>query len=208
MQQAGLGDPTGSLWQMGGALLSPILTTCLFSEWAHGWQYFASDALEQASYIDLKQRLAFPHRRINAQAVGKTRLESCRSRFAASFLTAYPGSLALTFRDDELQSALRLRLGLATCFDGPDPFGYRRLAENLGGRTNAHHKLKNFDCSLETSLSGGRRRSSRSECGATAASNQCARARWRSETARSHSARFERSTGLTPLLRRHNRFTD
>ena len=46
----------------------------------------------------------------------------------------------MTFRDDELQSALRLRLGLATCFDGPDPFGYRRLAENLGGRTNARHK--------------------------------------------------------------------
>ena len=45
----------------------------------------------------------------------------------------------MTFRDSELQCAMRLRLGLAACLDGPDPFGYGRLADNLGGRTNARH---------------------------------------------------------------------
>ena len=34
---------------------------------------------------------------------------------------------------------VRFRLGLAVHFDGPDPHGFRRLADNTGGRLNARH---------------------------------------------------------------------
>ena len=35
--------------------------------------------------------------------------------------------------------AMRSRLGLASHFAGPDPHGFRRLADNLGGRISARH---------------------------------------------------------------------
>ena len=34
---------------------------------------------------------------------------------------------------------VRFRLGVAVHFDGPDPHGFRRLADNRGGRLNARH---------------------------------------------------------------------
>ena len=34
---------------------------------------------------------------------------------------------------------MRRRLGLPISIDGPDPHGHRRLAESLGGQTNARH---------------------------------------------------------------------
>ena len=84
-------------------------------EWIHGWQYHASNSLEHAAFTDLMRDVALPSRRRNAQATGKSRLMSCRGRFSAAWLTAYPGTGALEFQEAELQSAMRLRLGLATC---------------------------------------------------------------------------------------------
>ena len=108
-------------------------------EWQHGWQYHASNALEQAAYSDLRRELALPALRSNAQCTGKSRICSSRGRFSSSWLTAYPGTEAMTFLDDELRAAIRGRLGLAVTIDGPDPHGHRRLAESLGGRTHARH---------------------------------------------------------------------
>ena len=36
---------------------------------------------------------------------------------------------------------MRRRLGLAVVFEGPDPHGHRRLADNLGARLNARHDV-------------------------------------------------------------------
>ena len=108
-------------------------------EWPHGWQYHASNALEQAALASVKRDLALPSRRVNAQAVGKSRLESCMGRFAYSWLTACPGSMALTFSDEEIRCSMRRRLGVGVCIDGPDPHGHRRLAEGIGGRTQGRH---------------------------------------------------------------------
>ena len=109
-------------------------------EWAHGWQYHASNQLEKAAFSKLLRELALPSRRRNAQARGKTRVLSCCSRFSPSWLTACPTTGALTFRDDELCCLMRMRIGVAICLDGPDAHGYYRLADNVGGRTNARHK--------------------------------------------------------------------
>ena len=45
----------------------------------------------------------------------------------------------MTFLDSEFQCAVRSRLGLTVCLDGPDPHGHRRCADNLGDRMNARH---------------------------------------------------------------------
>jgi len=108
-------------------------------EWAHGWQYHASSTLEQCAYASLVRTLAMPSRRRNARSLGKARLISCQGPFAAAWLTAYPGSAAMTFLDIELQCAMRSRLGLTVCLNGPDPHGHRRCADNLGARINARH---------------------------------------------------------------------
>ena len=108
-------------------------------EWAHGWQYFASNALEHSTFTQFLQELALPSRRRNAQAVGKSRVHSCRGRYSSAWLAAYPGTEHLTFGDNELRCAVRARLGLAVCVDGPDAHGHRRLADSMGGRTHARH---------------------------------------------------------------------
>ena len=41
--------------------------------------------------------------------------------------------------DEEFACAMKFRLGLAVNFDGPDPHGFQRLADNQGGRLNARH---------------------------------------------------------------------
>ena len=46
---------------------------------------------------------------------------------------------ATTLDDKELGSTIRSPVGLALCIDGPDPYGHRRLTENLGGRTKPRH---------------------------------------------------------------------
>ena len=110
-------------------------------EWAHGWQYHASDALERCAYNELLRTLALPSRRLNAASLGKSRVMSCQGPFSAAWLTAYPGSQAMTFLDIEFQCAVRSRLGLTVCLDGADPHGHRRCADNLGARMNARHTV-------------------------------------------------------------------
>ena len=56
-------------------------------------------------------------------------------------MTALPTSPQTCFDNMELSCAMRRRLGLAVIFEGPDPHGHRRLADNLGGRLNARHTV-------------------------------------------------------------------
>lgn len=109
-------------------------------EWAHGWQYHASNVLEKSVFRQLQPALALPSHRSNAVSPGKTRLQSAGGRFAPSWLTSCPATGALTFQDDDLLCLMRMRIGLAICVDGPDPHGYYRLADSYGGRTHARHK--------------------------------------------------------------------
>ena len=39
-----------------------------------------------------------------------------------------------------MSTLVRMRLGLAVCTDGPDAFGYYRLADGLEGRRHARHQ--------------------------------------------------------------------
>ncbi len=52
---------------------------------------------------------------------------------------ACPITPGLRFADTELQFAVRRRLGVAACFEGPDPHGHCRLATSLGGGMQARH---------------------------------------------------------------------
>ena len=108
-------------------------------EWQHGWQYFASNAAEKSEQEGLKQELALPSTRRNAAATGKARLFSCTGRFAAAWMTIAPTSDSLTFTNAEILIAMRRRLGLAVCFDGPDTHGHLSLTTNVGARLNARH---------------------------------------------------------------------
>ena len=100
----------------------------------------SGSALEDEASNGLLRDLALPSHRSNAQSPGKARLHSCRGRFSSAWLTVCPTTDALWFYDCEMLCAVRRRLGLAVCIDGPDPHGHRRLAESLEGRMHARHK--------------------------------------------------------------------
>jgi hypothetical protein len=104
---------------------------------------------------ELKVNLALPSRRANARATGKTRLQSCMGRFSPTWLTACPTTAALTFRNDEMSALVRMRLGLAICADGPDAHGYYRLADGVGGRRHARHKVVIAACRQVLVEAGG-----------------------------------------------------
>ena len=53
--------------------------------------------------------------------------------FAATWLLASPTTEMLTIRNDELQCAVRRRLGIAVLFEGQDPHGHAKLADGTGG---------------------------------------------------------------------------
>ena len=108
-------------------------------EWIHGWQYHGSWNLEQAEARDLERTLALPSTRVNAVALGKTRLHSCRGRFAPSWLIVCPTSKHLKFCNEEFCCSMKFRLGLAVSSGGPDAHGFQHLADNRGGRLNARH---------------------------------------------------------------------
>ena len=112
--------------------------SCL-GEWAHGWQYHASDAIEHTEFEALLAVLALPRTRRNAAAQGKAHIHSCRGPFASSWLTVCPTSTQLQMKDTLFSCAVRRRLGLAVSFQGPDAHGYRRLADNTGARLNVRH---------------------------------------------------------------------
>ena len=104
-------------------------------EWAHGWQYHASNALEQTEYNSLLGALR--GRRGTGPLPGPARLRSCAGPFASVWLTAAPTSEALQLSTTEMQCTLRRRLGLPMegladrcegCRALLDPYGHHRLA--------------------------------------------------------------------------------
>ena len=85
-------------------------------------------------------RLGGPGARRNAATTGKARFHSCSGPYAAAWLTVFPTSPMLRFSNEELQCAMRRRLGLAICYEGPDTHGHHRINDNRGGRWEARHK--------------------------------------------------------------------
>ena len=116
---------------------SPDPAETELGEWRHGWQYHASNCIEQSAHTQLKQLLALPSTRSNAACAGKARLLSCTGRFASAWMVVAPRTDALSFTNQELLIAMRRRLGIAVSFEGPDAHGHASLATNLGARMNA-----------------------------------------------------------------------
>ena len=112
----------------------------LLGEWRHGWQYVASNPLQHTSFSDLRRSLALPSQRANATSTGKSRLYSCAGPFSGIWLLVCPTSDGLSFTNEQLQCAVKRRLGIAVTTDGPDPHGHLFLATTLGGRTHGRHK--------------------------------------------------------------------
>ena len=81
----------------------PLEDGLSLGEWAHGWQFHASDALEKHAYNNLLRSLALPSTRRNACSLGKARVLSCQGPFAAAWMTACPASRAMTFSDSAMQ---------------------------------------------------------------------------------------------------------
>ena len=108
-------------------------------EWQHGWQFHASEQAAVTEWNHLLQALARPGARVNAACPGKARLQSCRGPFSGTWLTVCPTTEALTMADPDFQIAVRRRLGIATCMEGPDPHGHSKLATAFGGGMQARH---------------------------------------------------------------------
>ena len=108
-------------------------------EWRHGWQYHSSWHIEDTAFRQLLADFALPSTRSNAAAAGKARLFSCGGRFASVWLTVCPTTELLTLDNEEMQVAMRRRLGIAIGYDGPDPHGHSSLTSNVGARLNAKH---------------------------------------------------------------------
>ena len=60
----------------------------ILGEWKHGWQFLASEVAEDLELSSLLRALAWPSTRVNAAAVGKSRMHSCMGPFAGSWLVA------------------------------------------------------------------------------------------------------------------------
>ena len=97
-------------------------------EWRHGWQFHASEAVSQRSREVLIHELSGPTYRSNAATPGKARLRSCSGPFSSTWLTTCPTTSGLVMSNCVLQFAMRRRLGIAVCFDGPDVHGHAVLA--------------------------------------------------------------------------------
>jgi len=116
-------------------------------EWAHGWQYHASKALEQTEYNSVLGALR--GRTAIGPLPGPARLRSCAGPFASVWLTAAPTSDALQLSNDEMMCTMRRRLGLPIeglaercegCRAPLDPYGHHRLACTRTGRLHARHR--------------------------------------------------------------------
>ena len=112
----------------------------VLGEWQHGWQFYASDALEMSEWNALLRELSLPSLRSNAATLGKARLYSCMGPFSSVWLTVGPTTEALTFNDGQLQCAMRRRLGIAVSFDNDDVHGHTCFRDNTGGRLNASNR--------------------------------------------------------------------
>ena len=119
---------------------NPPLNELTLGEWRHGWQFHASNPIELHVWSHLLRLPALPSTRSNAAATGKARLHSCMGPYASTWLTVCPTSDALKMDDSDMWCAVRRRLGIAVCFEGPDVHGYGSLTRNLMGRLNSRHR--------------------------------------------------------------------
>ena len=114
-------------------------------EWRHGWQFEASNAVEQQEFSSLLSVF-----RSQARSPHAARLLSSSGRWASAWLTVCPTSPALTLSSADFTAALRLRLGLRIprqdasvfcegCNCRLDDFGYHRLTCMRTGRVHARH---------------------------------------------------------------------
>ena len=115
-------------------------------EWQHGWQFYASNTLEQQEHSNLLGVLR--GRGTESGAPGPARLRSCSGPNASVWLTVCPTSPALRLRNSELLTAMRLRLGLVVPQDGThceacrtqlDRLGYHRLTCTRTARLHTRH---------------------------------------------------------------------
>ena len=118
----------------------PARNVISLGEWKHGWQFHASQPSTARSHEVLMRELSAPTFRNNAATVGKCRLRSCSGPFAATWMTVCPKTEGLTMNNQQLQFALRRRLGLAVCWDGPDAHGHAIIAAR-GAAMNARHTV-------------------------------------------------------------------
>ena len=118
----------------------PARNAISLGEWKHGWQFHASQPLISRSHDALMRELSAPTYRSNAATVGKSRLRSCSGPFAATWMTVCPTTDALTMNNWVFQFAVRRRLGLAVCWDGPDAHAHAIIATR-GAAMNARHTV-------------------------------------------------------------------
>ena len=112
----------------------------------HGWQYHASDVLEQHEFHNLLGTL-----RAGISASGDVaRLRSCSGPWASTWLCICPTSPGLVFQNFELLVSLRFRLGLSiprelaqrceACRQLLDLRGYHRITCTRSARLHTRHK--------------------------------------------------------------------
>ena len=83
-------------------------------EFPHGWQFYASRALEQTEHDSLLRSLAGTSPR--GPLPGRARLRSCSGPQAASWMVAFPTSPTTRLSNEEFTFALRRRLSLGFGF--------------------------------------------------------------------------------------------
>ena len=112
-------------------------------DWQHGWQYYASDPLEQREHTNLLSELR------RQGSAGPARLRSCAGLNSSVWLTVCPASPAMRLQSSELLTAMRLRLGLEVpqedtrcerCHMPLDARGYHRLTCNRTARLHTRHR--------------------------------------------------------------------
>jgi hypothetical protein len=130
-------------------------TVQALGEWKHGWQFHASDVVSQRLREVLIHDLSGPSYRINAATPGKARLRSCSGPFSSTWLTVCPTTSGMVLPNWVLQFAMRRRLGIAVCFDGPDVHGHAVLARR-GAAMNARHSTMTAGWRQVLTEAGGR----------------------------------------------------
>ena len=116
-------------------------------EWEYGWQFHASDPLEQHEHFALLGDLE--DSAVDRPAAGPARLRSCAGRGASVWLTVCPTSTLLCLDCPLMLGALRLRLGLLVpqsnsgrcegCGSVLDDLGYHRLTCTRTARLHARN---------------------------------------------------------------------
>ena len=114
--------------------------------WPHGWQYHATDVLEQHEHKSLLSTF----KRASAASPHVARLRSCAGPWSSIWMTIAPTSDGLKMRNIDMLIALRFRLGLSVprefalrcegCRALLDAKGYHRTTCNRTARLHARHR--------------------------------------------------------------------